>query len=75
MGYSLTARDFWLLILKLPHDERVRLAKLGLRAANGSSAATFAAAPAGDEFPSDDEPLAREGQGWTEPGVRQEAVG
>ena len=68
MSDPLTASDFWPLILKLPHDERVRLAKLALRAAaNDSSAATYAAAPpAEDEFSSDDEPLAWEGQGWEE---------
>jgi hypothetical protein len=33
MSDPLTASDFWPLILKLPHDERVRLAKLALRAA------------------------------------------
>ena len=34
MSDPLTASDFWPLILKLPHDERVRLAKLALRAAD-----------------------------------------
>ncbi len=75
MGDPLTASDFWPLILKLPHEERVRLAKLALRAAaNDSSAATYAAAPpAGDEFLSDDEALAWEGQGWTELGAQEGA--
>jgi len=68
MSDSLTASDFWPLILKLPHDERVRLAKLALRAAaNDPSAATYAAVPPGpDEFSSDEEPRAWEGQGWEE---------
>lgn len=69
MGDPLTASDFWPLILKLPHNERVRLAKLALRAAasDDSSAAAYAAAPpASEEFSSDDEPLAWEGQGWEE---------
>jgi hypothetical protein len=68
MSNPLTASDFWPLILKLPHEERVRLAKLALRAAvNDSSAATYAAAPpAEDEFSSDEEPLAWESQGWEE---------
>jgi hypothetical protein len=69
MSDPLTASDFWPLILKLPHDERVLLAKLALRAApqGDSSVAAYAAAPpAPDEFSSDDEPLAREGQGWEE---------
>jgi hypothetical protein len=72
MSDPLTASDFWPLILKLPHDERVRLAKLALRAAAGddSSAPAYAAAPpTTDEFSSDDEPLAWEGQGWEEFGA------
>ncbi len=71
MGDPLTASDFWPLILKLPHGERVRLAKLALRAAatDDSSAAYAAAPPAPDEFSSDDEPLAWESQGWEEFGA------
>ena len=72
MSNPLAASDFWPLILKLPHDERVRLAKLALRAAShdDSSAGAYAAAPpAPDEFSSDDEPLAWEGQGWEEFGA------
>ena len=67
MSDPLTASDFWPLILKLPRDERVRLAKLALRAAarDDSSAAAYAATPpASDEFSSDDEPLAWEAEGW-----------
>jgi len=69
MSDPLTASDFWPLILKLPHDERVRLAKLALRAAatDDPSPEAYAAAPATpDEFSSDDEPLAWESQGWEE---------
>jgi len=72
MSDPLTASDFWPLILKLPHDERVLLAKLALRAAaqGDSSVAAYAAAPpAPNEFSSDDEPLAWEGQGWEEFGA------
>jgi hypothetical protein len=72
MSDPLTASDFWPLILKLPHEERVRLAKLALRAAasDDSSPAAYAAAPpAPEEFSSDDEPLAWEGQGWEEFGA------
>lgn len=72
MSDPLTASDFWPLILKLPHDERVRLAKLALRAAatDDSSAEAYAAAPpTPDEFSSDDEPLAWESQGWEEFGA------
>jgi hypothetical protein len=65
MSDLLTAIDFWPLILKLPHDERVRLAKLALRAtADDPSAATHSATA--DEFSLDEEPLAWEGQGWEE---------
>jgi hypothetical protein len=63
------ASDFWPLILKLSHDERVRLAKLALRAAahDDSVAAAYAAAPpVPEEFSSDDQPPAWEGQGWDE---------
>ncbi|HVY28339.1 MAG TPA: hypothetical protein VHB79_17410 [Polyangiaceae bacterium] len=68
MSDPLTASDFWPLILKLPHDERVRLAELALRAAsNDPAAATYAATPpAADEFSSDEEPLAWEADGWEE---------
>jgi hypothetical protein len=72
MSDPLTASDFWPLILKLPHDERVRLAKLALRAAatDDSSPEAYAAAPpTPDEFSSDDEPLAWESQGWEEFGA------
>lgn len=72
MSDPLTASDLWPLILKLPHDERVRLAKLALRAAaqDDSVAAAYAAAsPTPDEFSSDDEPLAWEGHGWEEFGA------
>jgi hypothetical protein len=72
MSDQLTAGDFWPLILKLPHDERVQLAKLALRAAahdDSAPAAYSAAPPAPDEFSSDEEPLAWEGQGWEEFGA------
>jgi hypothetical protein len=72
MSDPLTASDFSPLILKLPHDARVRLAKLALRAAatDDSSAEAYAAAPpAPEEFSSDDEPLAWESQRWEEFGA------
>ena len=67
MSAPLTASDFWPLILKLPHEERVRLATLALRAAardDSSAAAYDATPPAPDEFSSDDEPLAWDAEGW-----------
>ena len=67
MSTPLTAHDLWPLVLKLPHDERVRLARLALKAAATDDAAAYrAAAPAPDEFGSDEEPLAWEGEGWEE---------
>ncbi|HEY2406706.1 MAG TPA: hypothetical protein VGI10_11920 [Polyangiaceae bacterium] len=71
MSDPLTASDFWPLILKLPHDERVRLAKLALRAAaqDDPADAYASAPPATDEFTTDEEPLAWEGHGWEEFGA------
>jgi hypothetical protein len=72
MSDPLTASDFWPLILKLPHEERVRLAKLALRAAasDDASAAAYAAAPpTTEEFSSDQEALAWEAEGWEEFGA------
>jgi hypothetical protein len=67
MSNGLTARDIWPLVLKLPHDERIRLAKLALRAAATDDAAAYRAAPtAQDEFGSDEDPLAWESDGWEE---------
>jgi hypothetical protein len=66
MSDALTAQDLWPLIMKLPHDERVRLAKLAFRAASypeGDAAAYAAAPPQVDEFASD-EALAWESGGW-----------
>ncbi len=70
MNPTLTAEDLWPLVLKLPHDEQVRLAKLALRAAartGGSDAEAYRAnPPSRDEFSSEDESLAWEGEGWDE---------
>ena len=57
------------LILKLPHDERVPLAKLALGAAaeqESTSSAYVASPPGAEEFSSDEEPLAWEAEGWEE---------
>lgn len=72
MGDPLTAQDLWPLVLKLPHDEQVRLAKLALRAASqeDSSAKSYGASPPDpDEFSSDEEPLAWESEGWEQFGA------
>jgi hypothetical protein len=67
MSDPLTAQDLWPLVLKLPHDERVRLAKLALMSAATDDASAYrAASPDDAEFGSDDEPFAREGEGWEE---------
>ena len=70
METLLTAQDLWPLLLKLPHDEQLRLAKLALHAASGGGredARVYRAAPpAEEEFPIADNPLAWEGEGWDE---------
>lgn len=65
MSNGLTAHDLWPLVLKLPHDERVRLSRLVLRAdASDDAAAYLAAPPDVTEFGFDGDPLAWEGEGW-----------
>jgi hypothetical protein len=70
MDTPLTAEDLWPLLLKLPHDEQVRLAKLALHAASGGgredARAYQSAPPAADEFSVADDPMAWEGEGWDE---------
>jgi hypothetical protein len=67
MSDPLTAQDLWPLVLKLPHDERIRLARLALKAAATDVAAAYQTAPTdAAEFGSDDEPLSWEGEGWDE---------
>jgi hypothetical protein len=71
MADALTARDLWPLVLKLPHDEQVRLAKLALKAAATQDAAAYRAAPPdADEFGSEDDPLSWEGEGWGDLGAK-----
>lgn len=68
MAPPLTANDLWPLVLKLPHEEQVRLAKLALRAAAGSGTsdadAYRASPPAADEFTSEEDPLSWDAEGW-----------
>lgn len=67
MSQPATAQDLWPLVEQLPHDEQVRLARLALRAAalGRSAAAAYRAQPAtADEFGTDEDPLAWEGEGW-----------
>ncbi|MBI5160603.1 MAG: hypothetical protein HY996_04195 [Micrococcales bacterium] len=68
MSTPLTARDLWAIIVKLPHDEQVRLARMALHAAargGGADAAAYGAVPPEpDEFSCEDDPLAWESDGW-----------
>jgi hypothetical protein len=67
MRDPLTAQEVWPLVEKLPHDELVRLAKLALHAAapgRTAPAAYRAQPPDAEEFGTDEEPLAWEGEGW-----------
>jgi hypothetical protein len=70
MSQRLTAEDLWPLVLKLPHDEQVRLAKLAFRAATQSGSldadAYRSAPPLADEFSSEEDPLSWEADGWEE---------
>ena len=70
MESPLTAQDRWPLLLKLPYDEQLRLAKLALHAASAGGRedrrAYQTAPPAADEFSAADDPLAWEGGGWDE---------
>ena len=66
---KLSAVDLWPIAKKLPRDEQVQLAKLLLRgtAAQRTDAEAYAAAPPNeDEFSSDEDALAWEGEGWEE---------
>lgn len=68
MKADVTADDLWPLVSKLSPQEQVRLAKLALRAAalgTAKDATAYGAAPVRpDEFSSDEDPLAWEGEGW-----------
>lgn len=66
MSSPLTARDLLPLLEKLPPEEQLRLAKWAYRAATGAqeSDAYRAMPPTPDEFSSEEDPLAWEGEGW-----------
>lgn len=69
MKPTLTADDLLPLVDKLSHDEQVRLARLALAAAarSGDDAEAYRSAPpTDDEFGSDDDGGAWEGEGWEE---------
>jgi len=68
MSNGLTAQDLWPLVLRLPQDEQVKLAKLALHAAAGADDATAyrASPPTEGEFDTEEDPLGWEGEGWEE---------
>lgn len=70
MTPPLTAQDLIPLLMKLPREEQMKLARLALRAAGRdaeSDAPAWRAVPPGaDEFSSDEDPLVWEGGGWDE---------
>lgn len=62
MAKSVTADDILPLVASLPPKERVRLLQL---IAHGADAPLYhAVPPSPEEFSTDDEPLAWEGEGW-----------
>ncbi|MCC6588344.1 MAG: hypothetical protein IT168_16750 [Bryobacterales bacterium] len=60
----LTVEEIVPLVDALPPEERVRLVRLITRSLNSDSAIYAARPPAGDEFSTDDEPLAWDSEGW-----------
>jgi hypothetical protein len=68
MSNGLTAQDLWPLVLRLAHDEQVKLAKLALHAAarTDDAAAYRASPPTAGEFDDEEDPLGWEGKGWEE---------
>lgn len=64
MSKSLTAEDILPLVAALTPAERVRLLRL-IAGPSGADEAVYRSLPARpDEFSADDEPLAREAEGW-----------
>ena len=69
MSEPRTALDLWPLVVGLPHDEQLKLAKLALKAAasTGDDRSAYERRPPGDqEFSCEEDPLAWEGEGWEE---------
>jgi len=74
VAQPLTADDLLPLVVKLPHDEQVRLAQLALRAARDSTrdAAAYRTTPVRpDELSQDHEGASWEGEGWEAAGAPQ----
>ncbi|HEX3594557.1 MAG TPA: hypothetical protein VHU80_05630 [Polyangiaceae bacterium] len=67
MSNGLTAHDLWPLVLRLPHDEQVKLARLALQLGAPDDATAYKASPPlTGEFDADEDPLGWEGEGWEE---------
>ncbi|HXP85197.1 MAG TPA: hypothetical protein VN841_10780 [Bryobacteraceae bacterium] len=68
MAKALTADDILPLVASLTPQERVRLLRL-MTSPKGADAPVYQSLPpSGDEFSTDDEPLAWEAEGWEGPG-------
>lgn len=72
MNTAITAQDLWHLVVRLPHDEQLRLARLALHAATNSNAGSndasaYATIPVTEcEFDTDEDMLAWDAGGWEE---------
>ncbi|MCU0661514.1 MAG: hypothetical protein MUC50_04205 [Myxococcota bacterium] len=67
MTQRLTAEDLRPLLMKLSLAERRKLAQIAARSTGKSDEELYAAnPPRSDEFDSDDDPLAWEGEDWEE---------
>jgi len=64
MPKQLTTDDIIPLVASLTPAERVRLLRLIASSHGGDSSIYETIPPAGAEFSTDEEPLAREGEGW-----------
>ena len=64
MGKALTANDILPLIASLTPEERVRLLRLTASSKCADASVYRGVPPVRDEFTSDEEPLAWEGEGW-----------
>jgi hypothetical protein len=64
MSKLLTADDILPLVACLTPEERVRLLRLVASSAGADAAIYASVPPAPDEFSKDEEPLARDAEGW-----------
>jgi hypothetical protein len=68
MAKSLTADDILPLVASLTPRERVRLLRLIASPQGGDASVYRSIPPSREEFSADDEPLAREADGWEDAG-------